>query len=72
LTVGDIAGGSDVVRIDSSRLRVTWLVEVSEMVGLRALLCCAGITSSGRLGAIASHCAEVGGEETLKLLGGGT
>jgi integrase len=70
--VKEIAGGSDVVRIDPSRLRVTWLVEVAEMVGLKALLCCAGISSSGRLGAIASHCAEVGTEEALSLLGGGS
>jgi integrase len=70
--VGDIAGGSDVVRIDPSRLRVTWLVEVSEIVGLKALLCCAGITSSGRLGAIAAHCAEVETKDALLLLGGGT
>jgi integrase len=70
--VGVLAGGTDVVRIDPSRLRVTWLVEVSEMLGLRALLCCAGITSSGRLGAIASHCCELGHEQALLLLGGGS
>ena len=68
--VNDLAGGHDVVRIDPSRLRVTFLVEVSEMIGLKALLAVAGIASSGRLGAIAAHCAEVGMDETLALFGG--
>jgi integrase len=51
--------------------RLVGVLEVSEMLGLKALLCCAGITSSGRLGAIASHCCEVGQEQALLLLGGG-
>jgi integrase len=68
--VKNIAGGDDVVHIDPSRLRITWLVEMSERIGLKALLVAAGITSSGRLGAIAAHCCDIEIDEALELLGG--
>jgi len=68
--VKDLAGGADVVGIDPSRLRVTFLVEISEMIGLKALLAVCGIASSGRLGAVAAHCADVGLEESIVLFGG--
>jgi integrase len=67
--VGSLAGGSDAPRIEPRRLRVTWLVEVCQLTGLSGLLNAAGITSSGRLGAIASHCAPVGDAELCLLLG---
>ncbi len=68
--VKNIAGGDDVVGIDPSRLRITWLVEMSERIGLKALLTAAGINSSGRLGAIAAHCCDIEIDEALELLGG--
>jgi hypothetical protein len=67
--VKDLAGGHDVVGIDPSRLRVTFLVEVSEMIGLKALLSICGIASSGRLGAIAEHCRQIGLDEMLVVFG---
>lgn len=66
----NISGGEDVVAIEPSRLRITWLIEVSELIGLKALLAAAGITSSGRLGAICAYCQDVAFDEVFSLLGG--
>jgi hypothetical protein len=43
-------GGSGLPRLDTSRLRATWLAEVAELLGLATFMHAAGISCSQRLG----------------------
>ncbi|HEV3290577.1 MAG TPA: hypothetical protein VG123_16450, partial [Streptosporangiaceae bacterium] len=43
-------GGGGLPRLDTSRLRATWLAEVAELLGLAAFMRAAGISCSQRLG----------------------
>jgi integrase len=47
-----LAGGTGLPRLDTSRLRATWLAETAALIGLPAFLHAAGITCSPRLGDI--------------------
>jgi hypothetical protein len=47
-----LAGGTGLPRLDTSRLRATWLAEVAQLTGLATLMNAAGITCSQRLGDI--------------------
>jgi hypothetical protein len=47
-----LAGGSGLPRLDTSRLRATWLAEVAQLTGLATFLHAGGITCSQRLGDI--------------------
>jgi hypothetical protein len=48
--ISSLSGGSDLARLETSRLRSTWLVEMARTIGLRAFLDAAGITCTQRLG----------------------
>jgi integrase len=45
-----LSGGTGLPRLDTSRLRATWLSEVAELLGLATFMHAAGITCSQRLG----------------------
>jgi hypothetical protein len=45
-----VAGGLDLGRLDTGRLRATWLTETAERIGLKAFMDAAGISDSQRLG----------------------
>jgi len=45
-----LSGGTGLPRLDTSRLRATWLTEVAELLGLATFMHAAGITCSQRLG----------------------
>ena len=45
-----LAGGTGLPRLDTSRLRATWLCEVAQLPGLATFMHAAGITCSQRLG----------------------
>ena len=45
-----LSGGTGLPRLDTSRLRATWLAEVAELLGLATFMHAAGITCSQRLG----------------------
>ena len=45
-----LAGGTGLPRLDTSRLRATWLAECAQLLGLAAFMHAAGITCSQRLG----------------------
>src|SRR6266436_1123594 len=47
-----LAGGTGLPRLDTSRLRATWLADCAQLLGLPAFLRAAGITCSQRLGDI--------------------
>jgi integrase len=45
-----LSGGTGLPRLDTSRLRATWLTDVAELLGLATFMHAAGITCSQRLG----------------------
>jgi len=45
-----LAGGTGLPRLETSRLRMTWLAEVARLLGLATFMHAAGITCSQRLG----------------------
>jgi integrase len=48
--ITSLAGGTGLPRLDTSRLRATWLAECAAQIGLAAFMHAAGITCSQRLG----------------------
>jgi hypothetical protein len=65
-----LAGGTGLPRLDTSRLRATWLAEVAELLGLATFLHAAGITCSQRLGDITAILQPGDEAEAVALLGG--
>ena len=65
-----LAGGAGLPRLDTSRLRVTWLADVARLIGLPAFLHAAGITCCQRLGDITAALDPGSEEQAVVLLGG--
>ena len=66
-------GGTGLPRLDTSRLRATWLAECAQLIGLPEFMHAAGITCSQRLGDTIAGLDPAGGEEhAVTLLGGRT
>ena len=63
-------GGSGLPRLDTSRLRATWLRDCAELLGLATFLHAAGITCSRRLGDLVAGLEPAGEAEAVRLLGG--
>jgi integrase len=64
-------GGTGLPRLDTSRLRATWLADCAELLGLATFMAAAGISCCQRLGDLVA-CLEPAGEaEAVRLLGGG-
>jgi integrase len=70
--VSALAGGTGLPRLDTSRLRATWLADCAEHLGLATFMAAAGITCSQRLGDIIA--AQEPGDEAfaVTLLGAGS
>jgi len=67
-----LAGGAGLPRLDTSRLRATWLADCAQLLGLPAFLRAAGITCSQRLGDIIAGLQPGDEAETVALLGAST
>ena len=67
---GSLAGGAGLPRLDTSRLRATWLADAARLIGLPTFLHAAGITCSQRLGDIIAGLDPGGEEQAVALLGG--
>jgi integrase len=65
-----LAGGTGLPRLDTSRLRATWLAGTAALIGLPAFLHAAGISCCQRLGDIAAGLDPGGEEQAVALLGG--
>jgi integrase len=65
-----LAGGTGLPRLDTSRLRATWLAETAALIGLPAFLHAAGISCCQRLGDITAGL-DPGGEDQAVALPGG-
>jgi integrase len=63
-------GGSGLPRLDTSRLRATWLADCAELLGLATFMHAAGISCSQRLGDLLAGLEPAGEAEAVRLLGG--
>ncbi len=62
-------GGTGLPRLDTSRLRATWLAETAELLGLATFMAAAGISCSQRLGDLVAGLAPAGEADAVRLLG---
>ena len=62
-------GGSGLPRLDTSRLRATWLADCAEHLGLATFMHAAGISCSQRLGDLIAGLDPAGEAEAVRLLG---
>jgi integrase len=62
-------GGAGLPRLDTSRLRATWLADCGELLGLATFMRAAGISCSQRLGDLAAGLEPAGEAEAVRLLG---
>ena len=62
-------GGGGLPRLDTSRLRVTWLAGCAELLGLATFMHAAGISCSQRLGDLIAGLEPAGEEQAVRLLG---
>jgi integrase len=63
-------GGGGLPRLDTSRLRATWLADCAEQLGLATFMHAAGISCSQRLGDLIAGLEPAGEAEAVRLLGG--
>jgi integrase len=63
-------GGGGLPRLDTSRLRATWLAGCGELLGLATFMRAAGISCSQRLGDLVAGLEPAGEAEAVRLLGG--
>ncbi len=69
--VAALDGGTGLPRLDTSRLRATWLADCAELLGLATFMHAAGIICSQRLGDLVAGLEPAGEAEAVRLLGGG-
>jgi hypothetical protein len=62
-------GGTGLPRLDTSRLRATWLAECAELLGLATFMHAAGISCSQRLGDLVAGLEPAGEADAVRLLG---
>ena len=62
-------GGSGLPRLDTSRLRATWLASCAEAPGLATFMAAAGISCSQRLGDLVAGLEPAGEADAVRLLG---
>jgi integrase len=62
-------GGTGLPRLDTSRLRATWLADCADLLGLAAFMRAAGISCSQRLGDLVAGLEPAGEEQAVRLLG---
>ena len=62
-------GGTGLPRLDTSRLRATWLADCAELLGLATFMHAAGIACSQRLGDLLAGLEPAGEADAVRLLG---
>jgi len=68
--IAALDGGTGLPRLDTSRLRATWLADCAEQLGLATFMHAAGITCSQRPGDLVAGLEPAGEAEAVRLLGG--
>jgi hypothetical protein len=69
--ISSLAGGVELGRLETPRLRSTWLAAVAEQLGIATFMAAAGIACSQRLGDIIATLSPAAEPEAVVLLGGG-
>jgi hypothetical protein len=67
--IAALDGGSGLPRLDTSRLRATWLADCAELLGLATFMHAAGISCSQRLGDLVAGLEPAGEAGAVRLLG---
>ena len=67
--IAALDGGSGLPRLDTSRLRATWLRDCAELLGLATFMHAAGISCSQRLGDLIAGLEPAGEAQAVMLLG---
>jgi hypothetical protein len=67
--IAALDGGTGLPRLDTSRLRATWLAGCAELLGLATFMAAAGISCSQRLGDMVAGLEPAGEAEAVTLLG---
>ena len=67
--ISALSGGVHLDRLDTGRLRSTWLAECARRIGLPAFMAAAGVSCSQRLGDVVSFLPVPGEEQMVALLG---
>jgi hypothetical protein len=67
--IRSLAGGDGLPRLDTSRLRATWLADAARLIGLATFMHAAGITCSQRLGDLLAGLEPAGEQDAVRLLG---
>jgi integrase len=67
--VAALDGGGGLPRLDTSRLRATWLADCAQLLGLATFMAAAGISCSQRLGDLVAGLEPAGEAEAVRLLG---
>jgi integrase len=67
--ITSLAGGAGLPRLDTSRLRATWLADCAQFLGLATFMHAAGITCSQRLGDLLATLTPGTEAEAVALLG---
>ena len=68
--VSSLSGGADLARLDTGRLRATWLASCAHNLGLATFMAAAGVRYSQHLGDLLAMLPVAGEEEAVALLGG--
>ena len=63
-------GGTGLPRLDTSRLRATWLADCADLLGLATFMAAAGISCSQRLGDLVAGLKPADEAAAVRLLGG--
>jgi hypothetical protein len=67
--IASLSGGLDLPRLETPRLRSSYLVAMAETIGLAAFMEAAGVTCSQRLGDLVAHLEPPNEAEALAVLG---
>jgi integrase len=67
--ISALDGGTGLPRLDTSRLRATWLAEAADLLGLATFMHAAGISCSQRLGDLVAGLEPGSEDEAVRLLG---
>ena len=67
--IAALDGGGGLPRLDTSRLRATWLAGCADLLGLATFMTAAGISCSQRLGDLAAGLEQAGEAQAVRLLG---
>jgi len=70
--IRSLSGGIDLPRLETARLRSTYLTKMAETIGLRAFMDAAGVSCSQRLGDLVAHLQSPDEETAVRLLAGVT